>query len=153
MKKTITAIALSLGMAMSANASLIGKVTTSGWFVKDKIAIHEFQDPTIAGIACHVTFADKSFSFEDPTDSSISCRQTSQTLTSTGPIASKMDIFKKNKSLFFKVMRVSRFYDAKNNTLVYISYTKKTKGENANHSISSVPLWGATIIEQPLPTK
>ncbi|AUS02924.1 CreA protein [Vibrio phage 2.275.O._10N.286.54.E11] len=146
MKKVL--LGLMLAVTFGAQADQIGKVTTSGIFFKDSIEIYEFQDPTVDGIACHITYADKSFSTDNPTDSSISCRQTKQVLTSKGPIGSdKENIFKKSKSLFFKVMKVDRFYDEKNNTLVYISYTKKAEGNNAAHAISSIPLWSAKVIE------
>ena len=148
MKKMLVAIGLVVGLASTANAEVIGKVTTSGWFFKDTIKIHEFKDPSIDGIACHITYADKAFNTDDPSNSSISCRQTKGVIT--GVIESRENVFKKNKNLFFKVMRVDRFYDSINNSLVYISYTKKTSGENASHSISSVPLWNAKVV---LPNK
>lgn len=148
-KKIVTAGLIAFA-TFSASADQIAKVTTSGIFFKDSIEIHEFSDPSIDGIACHITYADKSFSMDNPTDSSISCRQTKKTLTSRGSITSdKENIFRKSKSLFFKVMRVDRFYDRKNNSLVYISYTKKAEGDNAAHAISSVPLWSANIKEVP----
>ena len=149
MKKLFCLLGIVL-TASSAFADQIGEVKTSGIFFKDSIEIHEFHDPTIDGIACHITYADRSFSVDNPTDSSISCRQTKKVITSKGHIGSnKKNIFKRNKSLFFKVMRVDRFYDGKNNSLVYIAYTKKAEGENASHAISSIPLWSAEIVELP----
>lgn len=43
-------------------------------------------------------------------------------------------------------MRVDRFYDKENYTLVYISYVRKVEGDNAAHSISSLPLFNADLI-------
>lgn len=110
---------LALLLSSSVNAEMIGKVTTSGVFFKDTIEIHEFMDPTMDGITCHITYPDRSFSTDNPTDSSISCRQTSKTLVSYGEYKKTQEnIFSKSKSLFFKVMRVDRFYDAKNNSFI-----------------------------------
>ena len=113
-------------------------------FFKDTIAINSFADPTLNGVACHVTSPDKSMSFEDPTDSSISCRQINHTIVGDYTKNVK-DIFSKSKGLFFKVMRVDRFYDKEFNSLVYISYVKKSSGDNASHSKSTVPLYAAKL--------
>ena len=120
----------------------IGEVETSGMFFKDSILIHSFTDPTLAGVACHVTYVDKSFSMDDPSDSAISCRQVDSKITGNYH-KNVTDIFSKSKNLFFKTMRVDRFYDSDTNTLVYISYIRKMSGDNHAHSISSVPLYNA----------
>ena len=142
--KKLFALLSTILISTSALADKVGEVKTSGIFIKDSIEIHSFQDPTLTGVACHVTYADKAFSMDNPTDSSISCRQVSKEVS--GDYRSEQeDIFSKSKNLFFKTMRVDRFYDEKNHTLVYISYVRKTSGDNAAHSISSVPLYSAIL--------
>ena len=120
----------------------IGKVKTSGLFFKDSISIKSFADPTLDGIACHITTTDKAFSLEDQTDSSISCRQVKFKITGNYK-ENKENIFSSSKGLFFKTMRVDRFYDPEFDTLIYIAYVTKVQGENASHSISTVPLYNA----------
>lgn len=145
MKKLFSSLCIAATLfSFSANAKFIGEVETSGLFFKDTIEIHGFKDPTLKGIGCHVTFPDKSFSFDNPTDSSISCRQISDTVVGNYT-KHESDIFSKSKNLFFKTMRVDRFYDSETNSLIYISYVRKVKGENAAHSISSVPLFSANL--------
>lgn len=136
-----TTLVSALMLSASAMAEKIGEVKTSGMFVKDSISIHSFSDPTIKGVACHVTAVNKALSLNDPTDSSIACRQVSKSIQGDYE-KPKKNLFSKKKNLFFKKMQVDRFYDRTNNTLVYIAYTKKMSGENASHSISTVPLYG-----------
>lgn len=138
MKKLLLSVVLLLSTSSFASEK-IGSVKTSGLLFPDSINIISFDDPSIKGITCYVALPDRSFSFDDPSDSSISCKQ--MTANITGDYKKQTnDLFSKSKSLFFKAMRVDRFYDAKNNDLIYISYTRKDSGENHSHSISVVHL-------------
>lgn len=144
-KKLLSSLFIATTLFSSiASAKFVGDVETSGLFFKDTIEIHGFKDPTLKGIGCHVTFADKSMSFDNPTDSSIACRQIADTIVGNYK-KHESDIFSKSKNLFFKTMRVDRFYDPETHTLIYISYVRKVEGENAAHSISSVPLYSAKL--------
>jgi len=138
-KKLLTSVAFVL--SLSAGAALandvIGKVETSGWVFKDTIEITAFDDPTIKGIACYVTQPARTLSLEDPSNSSIACRQVGPI---SGDLKASPNLFSASKNLFFKAMRVDRFFDAKRNVLVYISYTTKTSGDNHSHSVSVVPV-------------
>lgn len=139
--KTIKTLLIStLLLCTSVSAAHIGTVETSGMLFKDSIEINSFKDPTLEGIACHVTSPKRSLSFEDQTNTSISCRQVSPVVKGDYKKNQK-NLFRSSKGLFFKAMQVDRFYDAENNTLVYIAYTKKLKGDNASHSMSTVPLY------------
>lgn len=122
------------------HAEKIGEVTTSGILFKDTIVIESFSDPTLDGVACHVSSPDKAWSFDEPTDTSISCRQVKSKITGDYKKEAR-NVFGRSKGLFFKAMTVDRFYDEENDVLVYLSYTKKLKGENASHSMSTVPLY------------
>ncbi len=138
MKKLLLSATILLSTSAFASEK-IGSVETTGLLFKDSINIISFDDPSVKGITCYVTLPDRSFSFDDPSDSSISCKR--MTANVTGNYKERTnDLFSKSKSLFFKAMRVDRFYDAKNNALIYISYTRKVSGENHSHSISVVPL-------------
>jgi CreA protein len=120
----------------------VGKVETSGWLFKDSISIKGFPDPTLDGIACHVTDTDTALSLDESTDSAISCRQVKAKITGDYK-TNQSNIFSLSKGMFFKEMRVDRFYDAEFDTLVYITYVKKATGTNASHSLSTVPLFNA----------
>lgn len=132
MKKLfVTVLILILSATLAAES--IGEVETSGVMFKDKLKVLAFDD---GGVTCYVAFPKKSLSFADQTDASISCRQTESILESQR--TDKKEIFSEKKGLFFKEMNVSRFFDKKRNVLVYVSYTKKLTGNNANNSISVV---------------
>lgn len=141
MRNAIVVFFFSLCFAFSAFGAeeKIGEVKTTGLIVKDRIEVHVFDDPTIEGVACYVTIPVRTMSFEDPTDSSIACRQ-------VGPIKGNLttmdNVFKNSKSLFFKTQHVDRMYDPKRKVLIYLTYTTKTSGNNASHSISVVPVGG-----------
>jgi len=118
-------------------ADKLSTISTSGILFKDKLEVHSFEDPDIKGVVCYVTVPKRSLSFEDPTDSAISCRQVSPI---SGNIKSRSHIFKQSKNWFVKSMYVNRIYDKKHNVLIYVSYTNKLSGDNANNSISVVPI-------------
>ena len=80
-------------------------------------------------------------------DSSIACRQTGEVTAQMLRDIDKSDsgdiIFRKSKSIFFKNMKVRRIFDAKSQTLMYLSYSTKETSGSYKHSLSTVPLWGA----------
>lgn len=139
MKHLLIAISLVLSLcSATTTAEELFSVSTSGVLFKDSITVEVFDDPTISGISCYIALPDKALSFEDQTDTSLACRQ-------VGPIdiktlRSQDDIFSRAKGIFFKAMRVDRYYDEKRQVLVYLSYTKKMSGDNAASSISVVSL-------------
>lgn len=132
----LAAVLLAATPAVAAE-DFIGEVQTSGMLFKDSIAITAFDDPTIQGVACYVTQPDRSLSWDDPTDSAIACRKVGEI---KGDMSNLADVFSASKNPFFKQFHVDRFYDNRRQVLVYISYTSKSAGENASHSISVVPV-------------
>lgn len=138
MKNLITALTLTTALliANTASAERLFSVETSGFMFKDKINVEVFDDPTIDGISCYIALPDKALSFDDQSDTSLACRQ-------VGPIdktalRNENDVFSKSKGIFFKSMRVDRYWDASRNVMVYISYTKKMSGDNASSGLSVV---------------
>jgi len=121
------------------SAEKIGEVTSKGMVFKDRIEIHAIDDPTIQGVTCYVTEYKVGGSIfgNSKTSSSISCRQVGEI---KGKLCNKANIYSKSKNIFFKKGFIDRFYDARRNVLIYISYTKATGGNNGSHSISVVPL-------------
>lgn len=133
----VAVIALLLVIMGQAKAQHLGTIETSGMLFKDKLEIHAFDDPTIKGVTCFVTLPKRSMSIEDQTDTSIACRKVGKI---DGNLVSQKQIFKRSKSWFLKSMYVDRIWDAKRKSLVYVSYTKKMSGDNANNSVSVVTL-------------
>jgi len=117
-----------------------------GLFTTKDIKIDALQDPVVTGVTCHISSIEANLDLSDPSDSSIACRQTgnitSDMLADIDKSASGEVVFKKSKSIFFKNMKVRRIYDAKSQTLMYVSYSTKETSGSFKHSLSTVPLWG-----------
>ncbi len=146
-------VLLSIGGGVAAEE--IGSVNTVfKWVGPDhKIVIDAFDDPDVPGVACYVSRAKTGGVkgalglAEDTADASISCRQ-------VGPIqlpdrvanrkADGEQVFKEHLSILFKTLQVVRFYDAKRNTLVYLTYSDKLVEGSPKNSVSAVPVepWG-----------
>lgn len=148
MKQTIALGSLLLScLTTTAPAEEIGCVTTAWKLIgaNHKVCVEAYDDPKIQGVACYISQARTgglagTFGVaEDPSQFSLACRQ-------VGPIAIKEPLpkeetaFSEGTSLFFKETRVSRLFDAKRNTLVYVAISRKIiEGAPAN-SISTVPI-------------
>ncbi|MDX9834505.1 MAG: CreA family protein [Desulfobulbus sp.] len=137
--------------AVPVAAEEIGRVSTTFKFVgaNDKILIEAFDDPDIAGATCYVSRAKTGGVkgaigvAEDTSDASISCHQTGP-ITLPARVASGKDdgreVFKKSSSLLFKKVQVSRFYDRKRSTLVYLTYSDRIIEGSPKNSISAIVL-------------
>lgn len=146
---------LTLVLILSAPSMLladeIGDVSTKFKMLgaNDKIVIEAFDDPEIAGATCYLSRAKTGGVggmvgvAEDTSDASIACRQ-------IGPISlpekvkngkeDGKEVFKKSTSLLFKSLQVVRFYDAKRNVLVYLSYSDRVIEGSPKNSISIIPI-------------
>lgn len=138
--------------ALPARAETVGEVGVD-WLGND-IMIDAVSDPKIKGITCHVTYFDRSVIdrlkngnwFEDPSNNSIACRQ-------TGPIEigdidlSKEgeEVFRSGLSLVWKNLLVTRIYDRKNDTLIYLAHSRELTDGSAKMSITTIPLYGQTV--------
>ena len=117
-----------------------------GLFTTKDIKLNTLVDPIVLGVTCHVASIEADLSLSDPSDSAISCRQTGEI---TPEMIAQIDtsdsgevVFRKSKSIFFKTMKIRRIFDAKNQTLMYVSYSTKETSGSFKHSLSTVPLWG-----------
>ncbi|NLR96521.1 CreA family protein [Rhizobium sp. P38BS-XIX] len=145
--------AVFLGLApVSASAEVVGKVGVD-WTGND-ILVDAVPDPGVSGVTCHVTYFDRSVIdrlrkgnwFEDPSNSSIACRQ-------TGPIEigdinlsqSGEEVFRAGLSLIWKKLVVTRIYDKKNDTLVYLIHSRELTNGSAKMAISTIPLFGQSV--------
>lgn len=117
----------------------------------NRIVVEAIADPKVQGITCHLTHFDRSVIdrlskgkwFEDPSNSSIACRQ-------TGPLVigdikadeAGEEVFSERASLVFKSIAVRRIYDKKDDTLIYVAYSRQVQDASAKMSVTTVPLYG-----------
>lgn len=137
--------------SLGVHAEQIGSVdTVFKMFGPDhKIVVEAFDDPDVKNVTCYISRA-KTGGIkgglglaEDTSDAAISCQQ-------VGPIEltdkikngkSQGDVvFQKRTSLVFKKLQVVRFYDAKRNALVYLTYSDKVVDGSPKNAISAVPI-------------
>lgn len=123
-----------------------------GLFTTKDIKLNIFKDPIVTGVTCHIASIEADLSLADPSDSSIACRQTGDI---TAAMIAQIDksksgdiVFKKSKSIFFKNMKITRIFDAENQTLMYVSYSTKETSGSFKHSLSTVPLWGTQAYQE-----
>ena len=58
------------------------------------------------------------------------------------------EVFSQRLSLIFKSLAVRRIYDQKNDTLVYVVYSRQVKEGSAKMAISTVALHGTDVTWQ-----
>jgi CreA protein len=123
--------------------------------IGNEIKLEALKDPKVEGVTCHLSYFDRGFWdraakgnwFENPSNSSIACRQ-------TGPITigeidmdkSGEEVFSQQQSLIFKKLAVRRIYDAANNTLIYVAFSRKPIEGSAKMSISTIALYGQDVV-------
>jgi CreA protein len=116
----------------------------------NSIVAEAVSDPKVAGITCHLTHFDRSLIdrlskgswFVDPSNSSIACRQTGPIVIGDINLSTKgEEVFSERLSLIFKSLAVRRIYDKKNDTLIYIVYSRQVKDSSAKMAISTVALF------------
>lgn len=153
MKKYI--LPLCTALAVSACSDDVGKVSL-GLFTTKDVVIEAKQDPKLSGVTCHISHIEADLDFSDPSDMSIACRQTGDITPSEISTIDKSKngevVFKESKSILFKSLKVRRIYDAKNQSLIYLSYSTKESSGSHHHSISTVPLYGTKAWNTALPT-
>ena len=120
----------------------------------NEIKIESFEDEDIKGVTCHMAHFDRGVIdrlskgdwFENPSNGSISCGITGPVII--GKINMKKggeEVFKQRQSIVFKKLAVRRVYDAENETLIYLVYSKKIVDGSAKMSLATVPLHGADV--------
>lgn len=128
-------------------AEEIGSVDTVFKFLgaNHKIVIEAFDDPKVAGVACHLSRAKTggikgSLGLaEDPSDASLACRQIGE-ISFLDDLDDGETVFDKSTSILFKTMQVVRFHDKKRNVLVYLAYSDKLIEGSPKNSITTVPI-------------
>ncbi|PTW49845.1 CreA family protein [Rhodovulum kholense] len=141
---------LPITVPLAAPADEVGRVGVD-WTGND-IVIEAIQDPEVKGVTCHVAYFSRSMLdrlsqgnwFEDPSNASIACRQ-------TGPIEigdidrspEGEEVFRQNRSLVLKSLRIKRIFDEANQTLIYLAHARELTQGSAKMSISTVPLFNS----------
>lgn len=126
----------------------------------NEIKVEALADPKVEGVTCHLTHFDRGFWdrmakgnwFENPSNASIACRQ-------TGPITigdidldkSGEEVFSQRMSLVFKSLAVRRIYDAQNQTLVYVVYSRRPIEGSAKMAVSTIALYGQEAARSVMP--
>ncbi len=150
--RTAIAAGLMALAALPAAAETVGKVGVD-WIGND-IYIDAVTDPKVEGVTCHVTYFDRSVIdrlkkgnwFEDPSNNAISCQQTGPiTIGNIETDREGEEVFKSGLSLIWKSLIVTRIYDKKNDTLIYLAHSREPTEGSAKMSISTVPLYGETV--------
>lgn len=151
LRTTLTAGLLAVA-ALPAAADTVGKVGVD-WIGND-IYVDAVSDPKVSGVTCHVTYFDRSVIdrlqkgnwFEDPSNNAISCQQTGPiTIDDIDLSRGGEEVFKAGLSLIWKSLIVTRVYDKKNDTLIYLAHSREVVNGSAKMSISTVPLYGETV--------
>ena len=112
----------------------------------DKVCVSVFEDPQVAGIACHISQARKGgwgqpFGLnEDPSNFSVSCRQIGPIDVDLSKLRDSQEVFSQKTSIFFKTTRIYRLVDAPRNTLVYPAISTKIINGSPANAISTVPI-------------
>ena len=148
MKKNLAYGSLLLAfLTPSAQSEEIGCITTAWKLIgsNHKVCVQAYDDPKVQGVACYISQAKTggiagTFGVaEDPSQFSIACRQIGPIIID-GKLPKEETAFSEDTALFFKETKVSRMFDEKRNTLVYVAISRKLiEGAPAN-SISTVPI-------------
>ncbi|MDX6038765.1 protein CreA [Scandinavium lactucae] len=149
-KKLIAGLLLTLA-GSAAHAEQIGSVDTVFKMIgpDHKIVVEAFDDPDVKNVTCYISRA-KTGGIkgglglaEDTSDAAISCQQVGPIEVSDKIKKGKSEgevVFQKRTSLVFKKLQVVRFYDAKRNALVYLTYSDKVVDGSPKNAISAVPI-------------
>ena len=141
----------------SAQAEQVGSVDTVFKLLgpDHKIVVEAFDDPDVKNVTCYISRA-KTGGIkgglglaEDTADAAISCQQVGPIELSDKIKNGKAEgevVFQKRTSLVFKKLQVVRFYDAKRNSLIYLSYSDKVINGSPKNALSAVPImpWAET---------
>ncbi|QQR36293.1 CreA family protein [Devosia oryziradicis] len=118
------------------------------------ISIDAVADPEVDGVVCHLAYFNRSFIdrisqgnwFEDPSYSALDCSVTGPIMI--GDISTRPggeEIFKEGRSLIWKSLRVTRVYDAANNSLLYLAHAREIQQGSGKMSLSVIPLAGEQV--------
>ena len=141
-----------IGLAACGNSGEVGSVGVD-WTGND-ISIDAVADPQVQGVVCHLAYFNRSFIdrlqqgnwFEDPSYSALDCSVVGPiTIGDINTQAGGEEIFREGRSLIWKSLRVTRVYDAPNNSLIYLAHAREIQQGSGKMSLSVVPLRGQNV--------
>jgi len=151
-KTLVAGLLLATTLTACSDPRQVGSVSVD-WTGND-VVVEAVADPEVDGVVCHIAFFNRSLIdrlqqgnwFEDPSWSALDC-------SATGPITvgnialgrGGEEIFRENRSLIWKSLRVTRLYDGGNDALVYLAHARELQLGSGKMSISVVPLSGAAV--------
>jgi len=116
-----------------------------------KIEVWAVPDPKVQGVTCFYSRA-KTWGIrwwlgiaEDTSDASVACRQTGPIVFSEAISASE-EIRNESTSLWFKKIRIVRFYDVSSNSLIYLVYSDTLVDGSPKNSLSAVALGNVSVL-------
>ena len=118
------------------------------------IAIDAVADPEVNGVVCHLAYFNRSFIdrvsqgnwFEDPSYSALDCSVVGPlTIGDINTRPGGEEIFQQGRSLIWKSLRVTRVYDAANNSLIYLGHAREIQQGSGKMSLSVIPLNGEQV--------
>ena len=152
----IALLTVATTLATVARAEEVGSFTND--WIGNGIVIEAIADPKVDGVTCHMSSFDRSLIdrlskgnwFEDPSNAAISCAQ-------SGPITvhdiekgkGGEEVFSQRISLVFKSLGVRRIFDEKNQSLVYVVYSRQITQGSAKMGLSTVALYGQQVTWEP----
>ena len=150
LKVAVAVILASLAISPAFAQERVGEVSTTFRVVgpNDKVVIDRFDDPKVENASCYVSRAETGGLSgwvglaEDPSRFSIACRATGP-VRITGEIERGKKgevVFSEDTSILFKEMRVSRFFDAEKNVLVYLVWSTKLIDGSPYNSVTAIPI-------------
>lgn len=149
----LAALALVVPLAACGNNNNeVGSVGVD-WTGND-ISVEAVADPEVQGVVCHVAYFNRSLVdrlqqgnwFEDPSYSAVDCNASGPiTIGSISTGKGGEEIFQQARSLIWKSLRVSRIYDAENNSLIYLAHARELQQGSGKMSLSVIPLDGADV--------
>jgi len=143
-KRLFTTVCLLL-ISATANAEEIDCLTTEWKLLgaNHKVCVYAFDDPDFPCVTCYLSQARKGGVSgavglaEDPSEFSLECRQTCPiALPDKMPKTKK--VFSEGTSMLFKDTEITRIYDAKRKTLVYLAISRKVIAGSPKNAISTV---------------
>ncbi len=125
----------------------IGSVDTAFQLIgpDHQIEVGGVPDPKVSGVTCFYSRA-KTGGITggiglatDTSDASVACRQVGK-ISFMEAIRPVEEIWNESASIFFKKIRIVRFYDKNSNSLIYLVYSEKLVDGSPKNSISAVAL-------------
>ncbi len=149
------ALIVSTAVLLSACGGTGGEVAeiNNDW-TGNEIKVEALRDEKVDGVVCHMAHFDRSVIdrlrkgdwFQNPSNGSINCIVTGPVTIGDIEMRPKgEEVFRQSQSIIFKKLSVRRIYDADNDALIYLVYSKQVVDGSAKMSVASVPLYGLDV--------